>query len=181
MRPGLCLCLLLALGCAQDTGPPGPVTLGAGFQSPEAILQDLDPDGPAARVGLRPGDRLLALDGTAVDGSCTLERLLLVKRPGQEVRVAVRRGRDILERSVKLAGALALHGKACQAGRAAGCFRLGPLYAGGEAVTADRNPANELFDEPCGGGGATACAELGGRYLAGLGGTADDARIHDLV
>src|SRR5437763_11516884 len=126
--PGLLLCLLLALGCAPDAAPAGPVALGADLRSAGdreggAFLQDLDPDGPAARAGLRPGDRLLTLDGKPVDGSCTLERLLLGKRAGQEVRVAVRRGRDILEKSVKLAGALALHGKACQASRAAGCFR----------------------------------------------------------
>ena len=79
--------------------------------APEAengvVLQDLAEDGPAARAGLHPGDRLLTVDGTAVDGACALERLLLARSPGQEVTLAVRRGPEILEKPVKLAGALA--------------------------------------------------------------------------
>src|SRR5947199_571724 len=184
--PGLLLCLLLALGCAPDAGPAGPVALGADLRSAGdheggAFLQDLDPDGPAARAGLHAGDRLLTLDGKAVDGSCTLERLLLGKRAGQEVPVTVRRGREVPAKPLKLAGALALHGRACQAGRAAGCFRLGVLYVRGQGVTADPKRANQLFDEACRGGSAAACAELGGRYLEGHGGTAGDARIQELV
>src|SRR5947199_9458788 len=107
MRSGLCLCLLLALRCAGDAGPTGPATLGAGLRADEngVVLQDLAEDGPAARAGLRAGDRLLSVDGKAVDSSCALERLLLARSPGQEVKLTVRRGPEILEKPVKLAGA----------------------------------------------------------------------------
>src|SRR3954469_15477804 len=123
IHPGLFLCLLLAFGCEKDTGPPGPVTLGADLRNTVdredgPFLQDLEEEGPAARAGLRPGDRLLTLDGKTVDSSCTLERLLLGRRAGQEVTVSVRRGGEVLEKPVKLAGALTLHGQACQAGQA---------------------------------------------------------------
>src|SRR5436309_12248089 len=129
MRSGLCLYLLLALGCAGDAGRPGPATLGAGLRPTDGsengvVLQDLAEDGPAARAGLRAGDRLLSVDGKAVDSSCALERLLLARSPGQEVKLTVRRGPEILEKPVKLAGALALHEKACNTGQASGCYEL---------------------------------------------------------
>src|SRR3982750_2348048 len=99
MRSGLCLCLLLAFRCAGDGGPTGPATLGAGLRPAPAdgsenvvVLQDLAEDGPAARAGLRAGDRLLRLDRLAVGGSCLLERMLLVRKPGEEVMLTVRRG-----------------------------------------------------------------------------------------
>src|SRR4051812_46767360 len=185
MRSGLCLYLLLALGCAGDAGRPGPATLGAGLRPADGagsmVLQDLAEDGPAASAGLRAGDRLLSLDGSAVDSSCALERLLLARSPGQEVKLTVRRGPEILEKPVKLAGALALYEKACNAGPASGCYELGILYVKGQGVTADPPHANQLFEQACHGGSAAACAELGGRYIQKLGGAASDARILDLV
>src|SRR5262249_35958283 len=153
MRSLLCIGLLLALGCTQATNSIGPVTLGAGLRNPDgedgAVLDDVVEDGPAARVGLRAGDRLLTLDGVAVDGACPLDRLLLARRPGQEVRLAVRRGREILERPVKLAAAVAFQEKACAAGRATACFELGRLYVRGKGVPADPQRANKLFDQAC--------------------------------
>src|SRR5947199_4165486 len=158
MRSGLCLCLLLALRCAGDAGPTGPATLGAGLRADEngVVLQDLAEDGPAARAGLRAGDRLLSVDGKAVDSSCALERLLLDRSPVQEVKLTVRRGPEILEKPVKLAGALALHEKACNTGQASGCYELGVLYVTGQGVAADPQRANQLFEQACQGGSAAA-------------------------
>src|SRR3954447_8601648 len=116
MRSGLCLYLLLALACARNAGPEGPATLGAGLRPADGadgvVLQDLAEDGPAARAGLRAGDRLLRVDGASVDAACALERFLLARSPGQEVTLTVRRGPSILEKPVRLAGALAVHQKA---------------------------------------------------------------------
>jgi uncharacterized protein len=180
-----CLWLLLLLGCAQPPDPAGPVTLGVGVRNlageDGAVLEALTEDGPAARAGLRPGDRLLTLDGTAVDGACTFDHLLLARRPGQTVALTVRRGGEILEKSVQLVGALAFGEKACAAGRAAGCFELGLLYVRGRGVPADPARANQLFQQACDAGSAAACAELGGRYLHGYGGAAYDARIVTLL
>src|SRR3954454_8058173 len=116
MRSGPCLCLLLILRCTGDAGPVGPATLGAGLRSPDGqengvVLQDLAKDGPAASAGLQTGDRLLSLDGSAVDSSCALESLLLARKPGQEVKLTVRRGPEVLEKPVELAGALPLYKK----------------------------------------------------------------------
>src|SRR6185295_11871733 len=185
-RSSLFLGLLLVFGCAKDPGPAGPATLGASLRDPdsredEAVLQDLEAAGPADRAGLRPGDRLLTLDGAAVDSSCTLDRLLLAKRPGQEVRLTVRRGWEILEKSVELADAVSFHEEACAAGRAEGCFQLGLLHVRGRGVPADPEQANRLFDQACQAGSAAGCAELGGRYLNGYGGAVDNSRIHELV
>src|SRR5947199_9422634 len=153
MRSGLCLCLLLALRCAGDAGPTGPATLGAGLRADEngVVLQDLAEDGPAARAGLRAGDRLLSVDGKAVDSSCALESLLLARKPGQEVKLTVRRGPEVLEKPVELAGALPLYKKACDPGQAAGCYELGVLYVKVRGGTADPIRANRRLEQACDG------------------------------
>uniref|UniRef100_UPI003564A366 PDZ domain-containing protein n=1 Tax=Halomonas sp. TaxID=1486246 RepID=UPI003564A366 len=63
-----------------------------GMDSPSgALIADLDPQGPAARDGLRAGDVILEVDGQEVERSSTLPRLIGNTSPGNEVELLVLR------------------------------------------------------------------------------------------
>lgn len=62
-----------------------PVTRGV-------ILNSLDPEGPAARAGLRPGDIITKVNGTSLTTELDVARLLRGKKPGDEVSLAIVRG-----------------------------------------------------------------------------------------
>jgi len=72
--------------CVKSTGVPagiaGPVDVGRRpAWGRERFFNRWRKTSPAARAGLLPGDQLLTLDGTAVDGAAPLEHLLLARRP----------------------------------------------------------------------------------------------------
>jgi S1-C subfamily serine protease len=54
-----------------------------------AVVAGLTQGGPAAGSELRVGDRIVAFDGRAVEGSSALSQLVLDKRPGETVRLEV--------------------------------------------------------------------------------------------
>ncbi|TFH85451.1 DegQ family serine endoprotease [Billgrantia azerbaijanica] len=70
-----------------------------GMDSPNgALIADLDPEGPAARGGLRAGDIILAVNGEEVDRSSTLPRLIGQIAPGEEAELTILRdGRERTE------------------------------------------------------------------------------------
>jgi S1-C subfamily serine protease len=72
--------LVLALGLTQARG---------------VAIASLEPDGPAAKAGLQPGNIVLALDGEPVTGADDLVRLLGGGRIGTEVTLSVIAGNEL--------------------------------------------------------------------------------------
>ena len=68
----------------------------------EAEVQDVEPGMPAARAGLQPGDRVLAVDDVAVE-NWAFFRQEIMRRPGREVDLRVVRGGALMEFTVALA------------------------------------------------------------------------------
>lgn len=68
----------------------------------EAEVLDVAPGMPAARAGLRSGDRVLAVDGVAVDNWASLTREIM-RRPGRATDFQVLRDGAIAEFTVTLA------------------------------------------------------------------------------
>jgi serine protease Do len=81
------------VGCGPDAGLAGG---GAAVASVAA-------ESPAAASGLKPGDVITAIDEQAVGRSLDFHRALLERKPGEELRLAVRRGDETLELTLALA------------------------------------------------------------------------------
>ncbi len=59
-------------------------------------------DKAAAKAGLKPGDVILKADNSELSEALSLTDALSVKRPGESVRLVVRRGQEVFEKSVEL-------------------------------------------------------------------------------
>ncbi len=57
-----------------------------------ALVSEVEPDGPAAKAGLKSGDLIIAVDGEEVAPSSELPRLIARNAPGSTVRVTYLRG-----------------------------------------------------------------------------------------
>ncbi len=78
-----------------------------------ALVAEVEPNGPAAKAGLRPGDVVTAVNGTAVDDPRALARQVAALRPGTGAEVTVLR--DGAEQKLSMTTA-ALPEKAADAG-----------------------------------------------------------------
>ncbi|MEW6744887.1 MAG: trypsin-like peptidase domain-containing protein [Planctomycetota bacterium] len=58
------------------------------------IVKSVFSDGPAAKAGLRRGDRILSVDGSAVRDALDVNRLLLARSPGDTISLRIARGSD---------------------------------------------------------------------------------------
>ena len=59
-----------------------------------ALVSDVSDDSPAQKAGLKAGDVILSADGSDIDDSTTLPRLIGQVAPGDEVSLQVMRGGD---------------------------------------------------------------------------------------
>lgn len=68
------------------------IAAAIGFDAAKgALIADVSADTPAARAGLKRGDIVTAVNGTAVDGPRDLTRLVATAKPGTEVTIAILR------------------------------------------------------------------------------------------
>ena len=68
-----------------------------------ALVADVEPNGPAAKAGLKPGDVVTAVNGVAVDDPRALARQVAAIHPGSAATVAVQR--DGAEQTLKMTAA----------------------------------------------------------------------------
>jgi S1-C subfamily serine protease len=67
-------------------------------------IQKIAEESPAELFGLKEGDVILRLDGTPIYGHGQLENMIQVHPAGTRVKFEVRRGSEVLQRTVQLAG-----------------------------------------------------------------------------
>ncbi|WP_242515972.1 trypsin-like peptidase domain-containing protein [Sorangium cellulosum] len=67
-----------------------------------ALLTEVEPEGPGARTGLRPGDVILSIEGRRLEHARDLARALRRTRPGEEVELTYRRDGADRRATVKL-------------------------------------------------------------------------------
>ena len=82
------------LGLAVQSQPlPRRVALHLGLEQSGCVLADqVLPEGPAAKAGLRAGDRILAVDAVPIQDVDDLHRILIADRVGRSIRFDLLRG-----------------------------------------------------------------------------------------
>jgi serine protease Do len=75
------------LGVAVRPTPPDMVPANAGAKG--ALVVAVDPNGPAAKAGVKPGDILVAIQGRPIDDSNRLPRLVAGLKPGSTAELKV--------------------------------------------------------------------------------------------
>ncbi len=86
----------------------GPLSFDFGGGTPRIAMPTIE-DTPAHAAGLDRGDELLSFDGLAVKGSSSLEEAVQRQRPGDAVRLSIRRRGVIQEISLTVADDPRLH------------------------------------------------------------------------
>src|SRR3984893_1421143 len=107
---------------------PGRLMPGLGFElatwSAKTVIQDAPPDSAGARAGLRPGDRILSVDGQPVVNMMDFQSMVS-SAPGRDISIEVERGGSRL----RIVAAVA---RVTEQGRPIG--RLGVMLAEGTRV-----------------------------------------------
>jgi serine protease Do len=69
------------------------------------VVESVDPDSPAAKAGIKPGDVIKSVDEQSVARALDLERLLLERREGDEIGIKIGRDEEPLAVDLVLAAA----------------------------------------------------------------------------
>lgn len=95
--------VLQTAGRESELTEPGQLFVKLGFKPwapvPDAVIGELVAGGPAERAGIQSGDRVLAVDGIAVDNWAEWVDLVRA-RPGQRIDVSLMRGEEALDLAV---------------------------------------------------------------------------------
>src|SRR5947207_6850908 len=89
---------------------PGLLGIGLTPKNPHsspAEMAVVRPDSPAGQAGLKKGDRIVELNGKPIKTQVDLRFALGTAYGGDEVRLVAMRGKERLERTIKLAAELA--------------------------------------------------------------------------
>jgi uncharacterized iron-regulated protein len=80
---------------SREEALPPAGRLGAHLETKDGVVtvRKLEPDSGARAAGVKDGDRLLSVDGTPIGGFVDVKLTLMDRRPGESVRVEVRRDR----------------------------------------------------------------------------------------
>ena len=68
----------------------------------DAVITDVYASSPAAAVGLKPGDRVLAVNGRPVESYLQLLRRVAILAPGSETKLTIQRGKTTRDVTVKM-------------------------------------------------------------------------------
>jgi putative serine protease PepD len=79
-----------------------PMQGGQGNGTQGAFLAEVDPGSPAEKAGLKRGDLVTEVDGSAVDGSTDLVAAIRTRAPGDTVELTYARNGDTKTVTVKL-------------------------------------------------------------------------------
>ncbi len=95
--------VLQTAGLESELTEPGQLFVKLGFKPwrpvPDAVIGELVAGGPAERAGMQSGDRVLAVDGIAVDNWAEWVEMIRA-RPGQRIEVELQRAEEELDLAV---------------------------------------------------------------------------------
>ena len=87
---------------------PGSAWLGLKFRTdtPTAVtIEEVEENSPAEKAGLKPGDRIETVGGQPAPDVIELETMILDRKVGDALRLGIRRGSRLIEKTVTLAKA----------------------------------------------------------------------------